>query len=176
MKIAMSVLAFLAIFSGLVQVPGLDAVVEHFLEGSFEDSHLYHDLPSDAAEWRGLGIGALISLAGISLAGLLYLRRPGTTKRWAERFKGAHDFLANKWYFDEIIDLVVVKPFLGFGRWANATFERYVVNGLVFGTVRIAKGANAAVSLAQSGYLRSYSLFLVLGFAGLALYFLIAGS
>ena len=58
MKIAMSVLAFGALFAGLVQVPGVDAVVEHFLEGSFEDSTLYDDLPSDAAEWRGLGIGA----------------------------------------------------------------------------------------------------------------------
>ncbi len=69
MKIAMCVLGFLALFAGLVQVPGVDAVVEHFLEGCFEDSTLYGDLPSDAAEWRGLGIGGIISLLGIGLGG-----------------------------------------------------------------------------------------------------------
>ncbi|HET8975431.1 MAG TPA: NADH-quinone oxidoreductase subunit L [Solirubrobacterales bacterium] len=176
MKIAMSVLAFGALFAGLVQVPGVDAVIEHFLEGSFEDSTLYNDLPSNAAEWRGLGVGSIISLLGIGFAAVLYLQRPGTTKRLAERFAGIHKFLENKWYFDEAIDFLIVRPALGFGRWANSVFERYVVNGLVVGTVGAAKGANAAVRVAQSGYLRGYALLLVLGFCGLALYFLIAGS
>jgi hypothetical protein len=70
----------------------------------------------------------------------------------------------------------VVRPVLALGRWADATFERYVVRGLVDGTTGLVKGANAAVRVAQSGYLRSYALFLVLGFTGLGLYFLVAGS
>ncbi len=176
MKIAMSTLAFGALFAGFVQVPGLDAVVEHFLEGSFEDSTLYNDLPSDAAEWRGLAIGAIISLLGVGLAAQLYLRRPGTTRRLQERFAGLHSFLSHKWYFDELIDAVVVRPMLALGRWCNSTFERYVVRGLVDGTEDFAKSANAAVRSAQSGYLRGYALLLVMGFAGLALYFLVAGS
>ena len=176
MKIAMSVLAFGAIFAGLVQVPGVDAVVEHFLEGSFEDSTLYNDLPSDAAEWRGLGIGAIISILGIALAAQFYLRKPGTTKRLQERFAAVHTLLENKWYFDELIDLLVVRPFLALGRFADRTFERVVVNGLVGGATGAARGANAGVRAAQSGYLRGYALFLVVGFAGLGLYFLVAGS
>ena len=87
---------------------------------------------------------------------------------------GLHDFLEHKWYFDEAIDILVVRPSLAVGRWANSTFERYVVQGLVDGATGVAKGANAAVRAAQSGYLRSYALLLVLGFAGLALYFLVA--
>jgi NADH-quinone oxidoreductase subunit L len=173
MKIAMSLLAFGALFAGLVQIPGVDAVVEHFLEGSFEDSSLYGDLPSDGAEWRGLGIGAVISLIGIGLAGLMYLRSPGMTARLQERLPWLHDFLERKWYFDEAIDILIVRPALAVGRWANSTFERYVVQGLVDGATEVAKGANAAVRGAQSGYLRSYALLLVTGFAGLALYFLI---
>ena len=176
MKIAMSVLAFGAIFAGLVQVPGLDAVVEHFLEGSFEDSALYGELPSDAAEWRGLGIGAIISLFGIGIAAQLYLRRPGTTARLQQQLAGLHSFLSHKWYFDELIDALIVRPALGFGRWANTTFERYVVQGLVVGAEGTAKGASALVRGAQSGYLRSYALLLLVGFAGLGLYFLVAGS
>jgi NADH-quinone oxidoreductase subunit L len=173
MKIAMSLLALGALFAGLVQVPGVDDVVERFLEGSFEGSTLYGDLPSDAAEWRGLGIGGVISILGIGLAGLMYLRSPGMTARLQERLPGLHDFLERKWYFDEAIDILIVRPSLAVGLWANSTFERYVVQGLVNGAVDVARGANAAVRGAQSGYLRSYALLLVTGFAGLALYFLI---
>ena len=176
MKVAMGILGFLAVVGGLVQVPGVDAVVEHFLEGSFEDSTLYGDLPSDAAEWRGLGIGAIISLLGIGLAAQFYLRRPGTTKRLQERFAGLHGFLENKWYFDELIDAVIVRPVLALGHFANSTFERFVVNGIVGGATGLARGGSAGVRGAQSGYLRGYALLLVVGFAGLGAYFLVAGG
>jgi NADH-quinone oxidoreductase subunit L len=172
MKIAMSVLAFGALFAGVLQIPGVDAVVEKFLEGSFEDSTLYSDLPSNSEEVRGLEIGGLVSLIGIGIAAAFYLLRPGITAAWQRRLPALHTFLERKWYFDELIDAVVVKPVLAIGRWANSTFERYVVRGLVEGTVGVARGANAAVRTAQSGYLRSYSLLVVAGFAGLGLYFL----
>ena len=176
MRIAMSVLAVGALFAGFVQVPGVTDTIHEFLHGSFEHSGFYEDIPSDAAEWRGLAVGAVISLAGILLAAIVYLRRPGTTAGLVERFPALHTFLERKWYFDELIDAVIVRPALGFGRWADRTFERYVVQGLVLGAIETARGANAAVRVAQSGYLRSYALLLVVGFCGLGVYFLIAGG
>ncbi|MGH2955941.1 MAG: NADH-quinone oxidoreductase subunit L [Solirubrobacterales bacterium] len=173
MKVAMSVLGLGALFAGLVQVPGVSDVIHEFLHGSFEDSSLYEQGPTTGAEWEGLAIGAVISLLGIGLAGLLYLRRPGTTAALQQRLPALHTFLERKWYFDELIDVLVVRPALAVGRWANSVFERYVVQGLVGGTTGLARGANAAVRVAQSGYLRSYALLLVAGFAGLALYFLL---
>jgi NADH-quinone oxidoreductase subunit L len=173
MKIAMSLLAFGALFAGLVQIPGVNDVVHSFLHGSFEDSALYEQGPSTAEAWRGLSIGAVLSILGIAAAAYAYLRAPGTTAALQRRFAWLHDFLERKWYFDEAIDVLVVRPSLAVGRWANSTFERYVVQGLVNGAVDVARGANAAVRGAQSGYLRSYALLLVTGFAGLALYFLI---
>jgi NADH-quinone oxidoreductase subunit L len=173
MKVAMSVLGIGALFAGLVQIPGLTDVVHEFLHGSFEDSPLYEQGPTVAAEWEGLGIGAAISLLGIGLAYFAYIARPGWTARLQQRFGWPHDFLERKWYFDELIDILVVRPALVLGGWANSVFERYVVQGLVGGTTGLVRGANAAVRVAQSGYLRSYALLLVTGFAGLALYFLL---
>jgi NADH-quinone oxidoreductase subunit L len=176
MRIAMSILGLGALFAGLVQIPGVSDVVHEFLHGSFEDSGLYEQGPSDSAEYTGLAIGGVISLIGIGLAYLVYLTRPGITATLERRLPALHTFLERKWYFDELIDVLVVKPSLAVGRWANSTFERYVVQGLVGGTIGIAKGANAAVRTAQSGYLRSYALLLVTGFAGLGLYFLIQAA
>ena len=48
-----------------------------------------------------------------------------------------------------------------------------MIQGLVAGATGAARGANAGVRGAQSGYLRSYALLLVTGFAGLGLYFLL---
>ena len=51
-----------------------------------------------------------------------------------------------------------------------------MVQGLVVGATDLVRGAGAGVRGAQSGYLRSYALFLVTGFAGLGLYFLLQSS
>ena len=133
MKIAMGVLAFLALFAGLVQVPGVDATITNFLDPVFADSPLAAIEPSVGASWAGLAIGAAISLAGIGIAYWLYVARPETPAALMRRFGPLHTFLVNKWYFDEAIDILVVRPALAIGRFANDIFERFVVDGLITG-------------------------------------------
>src|SRR4051812_39519873 len=72
MRAAMGVLAFLALFAGLIQVPGVDSVVTSFLEPVFADSPLAAIEPTVGAAWFGLAIGAAISIAGIGIAYWLY--------------------------------------------------------------------------------------------------------
>jgi NADH-quinone oxidoreductase subunit L len=176
MRIAMGVLAFLALFAGLVQVPGVDSTITNFLAPVFADSPLAAIEPSVGASWAGLAIGAAVSLAGIGIAYLLYVVRPETPAALIRRFGPLHTFLVNKWYFDEAIDILVVRPALAIGRFANSTIERFVVDGLVSGTREAVGGAGGVVRAIQSGFVRSYALLLIAGFAGLALYFLISSS
>jgi NADH-quinone oxidoreductase subunit L len=176
MKVAMAVLAFLALFAGLVQVPGVDEAITRFLDPVFADSPLAAIHPSTAASWTGLAIGAAISLAGIGIAWWVYVLRPGTSAALERRLRPLHTFLVNKWYFDELIDVLVVRPALAVGRFADRTFERVVVDGLVVGTEEAVGGAGRLVRTVQSGFVRSYALLLIAGFAGLALYFLIQSS
>jgi NADH-quinone oxidoreductase subunit L len=173
MRIAMAILGFGALFAGVLQIPGVTDVVEGFLEGTFEGSRYAGIHPSDSAEYTGLVIGGALSIVGIATAYLVYVARPGITAGLVRRYRWLHDFLERKWYFDEAIDGLIVRPSLAVGRWANSTFERYVIQGLVAGATGAARGANAGVRGAQSGYLRSYALLLVTGFAGLGLYFLL---
>jgi len=93
-----------------------------------------------------------------------------------ERLRPVYLLCLNKWYFDEAIDLLVVRPALAIGRFANSTFERLVVDGIVTGTRGTVGGAGGIVRLVQNGFVRSYALLLVAGFAGLALYFLLSSS
>jgi NADH-quinone oxidoreductase subunit L len=176
MAVAMALLGGGALLGGLVQVPGVDNVLFGFLEPGFHDSPLAEIHPSAGEEWRGLGIGAVISLLGIATAWLLWVRRPELPGLFRQRFRPLYELAVNKWYFDEAIDFLVVRPALAIGRFANSTFERFVVDGLVSGTKGTVAGASGIVRVVQSGFVRSYALLLIGGFAGLALYFLVSSS
>jgi NADH-quinone oxidoreductase subunit L len=176
MRAAMAVLALLALIGGLVQVPGIDDAITKFLDPVFADSPLAAIHPSVGADWEGLGIGGLISLVGIGIAYYAYVVRPELPATLIRRLRPAYTLFVNKWYFDEAIDLLVVRPALAIGRFANRTFERLVVDGIVTGTTDTVRSAGGIVRFVQSGFVRSYALLLVAGFAGLALYFLLSTS
>ena len=176
MKVAMSILAFGALFGGLVQVPGVDDVITKFLEPTFADSTFASITVSTGAAWFGLLVGGIISIAGIAVAYYCYLARPGVTLRLRDRAHAAYEFLLHKWYWDELFDALVYRPTIAAGRFANSVIERYVVNGLVNGAVSVVRGVGAVVRGAQSGFVRAYALLLVGGFAALGLYFLIVSS
>jgi NADH-quinone oxidoreductase subunit L len=173
MKGAMAVLAVLSVVGGLIQVPFVDHVLGSFLDPSFADSSL--DLsPSDGITAFGLVLGTVIALAGIYAAYTAWVVRPETPARVRRRVPALYRLFVNKWYFDELIDAIVVRPFAWAGRFGQQTFERVVVNGLlVGGTTGIVKAGSAAARALQNGFLRAYAALLVAGLVGVALYFLI---
>ncbi len=176
MAVAMAVLSFGALFAGLIQVPGVDNVLFGFLDPAFHDSPLAEIHPSVAAEWRGLAVGAVISIVGIALAWFLWVARPELPGLFRERLRPVYLLCLNKWYFDEAIELAIVRPALAIGRFANDVFERFIVDGIVNGTKGTVSGAGGIVRVVQSGFVRGYALLLIAGFAGLALYFLLNAS
>ena len=120
-------------------------------------------------------LGAVVGLAGIAVAYLVWVRSPGTAGRIRERARALYRLFVNKWYFDELIDGAIVAPAAWLGRFAQQTFERLVVDGLlVGGTTNVVRAGSAAVRAAQSGFLRVYAALLVLGMTGVALYFLLS--
>jgi NADH-quinone oxidoreductase subunit L len=80
----------------------------------------------------------------------------------------------NKWYFDELIGFLVVRPVAWLGRWARDSFERIVINGaIVGGGSGLVRAGSAAVRALQTGLLRSYAG-LVVGGLAIVLLFLLA--
>jgi NADH-quinone oxidoreductase subunit L len=174
MKLAMGTLALLAVVGGFLQIPKVTHVVDHFLEPTFEDSALYHRELDDGLLLFGLVLGAAVGIAGIAVAYLIWVRNPQIAVRVRERLVALHRLFVNKWYFDELIDMLVVRPSLWFGAWAQQTFERVFVNGLlVGGTTGVVRAGSSAVRAAQTGFLRYYALLVVVGMVVLALYFLL---
>jgi NADH-quinone oxidoreductase subunit L len=174
MKVAMSVLALGAIGAGLLQIPKTDFVIDHFLRPSFTDSALYEPHTKNGLLVAGLALSVALGLAGIALAWRVWVVAPGTAERVRLRVSPVYELLVNKWYFDELIDVAVVRPAAWTGRFARQTFERVFVNGaLVGGTTGLVRAGSSAVRAAQTGFLRYYAAALVVGVTALGLYFLL---
>jgi len=174
MKIAMGLLAIGAIFLGFLQIPRVTSVIDNFLAPSFTDSRLYNLHTQTANLDVGLLLSTVIGLLGIFIAYMVWIRHPGSSAKFQARFGAIYQLLSHKWYFDEAIDILVLRPGAWTGRFAQQTFERVVVNGtIVDGTTGIVRAGSAAVRSLQSGFLRYYVALLVLGAAGVAFYFLL---
>jgi NADH-quinone oxidoreductase subunit L len=177
MKGAMGTLAVLAIVGGYIAIPGVDNVLEKFLEPTFADSRFADTHPSTGAEWIGLVVGGVISIVGIGLAWWVYIREPGTAMRLRERFPRVHTFLVNKWYFDELYDALFVRPAATAGAFSRRVIETDFVQGtIVGGATGIVRVGTSFARAIQTGYLRAYALLLLLGVAGMTLYFLLNSS
>jgi NADH-quinone oxidoreductase subunit L len=177
MKIAMGSLSVLAIVGGVFQIPGVDRGVTRFLNPTFADSQIAGHEPSTGSSWLGLVIGAAIAIGAIAVAYRLWVASPGTPLTLRARLSGLHRFLVNKWYFDELIDFMFVRPALWLGRLTASLLERGVIaGGVTGGTAGVVRAGSAAVRRWQTGFLRYYAAAMIVCISGVALYFLISSS
>jgi NADH-quinone oxidoreductase subunit L len=174
MRIAMGVLALGAFGAGFLQIPRTDFVIDDFLRPTFAGSSLYAAHESSTTLAIGLVLGTVLAVVGVAVAWLVWVARPGIPGAVRERLGGVYELLVRKWYFDEIIDAVIVAPALAAGRFARATFERLVIEGAIIGgTETVVNATSTAVRALQNGLLRYYAALLALGVAGTGLYFLL---
>jgi NADH-quinone oxidoreductase subunit L len=174
MRAAMALLALGSIGAGLVQIPQVDFVIDDFLKPSFGDSSLYATHTRNGLLVLGLVLGTVIGLAGIAIAYRVWVQRPGTAAVFRERMRPVYELFLNKWYFDELIELAVVRPASALARFARETVERRLIDDtLVGGTTGLVRAGSAAVRAAQSGFVRYYAALLVLGVTGVGFYFLL---
>jgi NADH-quinone oxidoreductase subunit L len=121
-------------------------------------------------------VSVAAGLAGIGLAWLMYVARPGMAGSLAAAFKLPYQLIYNKWFVDEIYDAAVVKPVVGGSRlilWKGV--DAGLIDGAVNGVGSRARDIGGILRLMQSGNVRSYAawvlagsvlLIWVMGFAG----------
>ena len=118
----------------------------------------------------GLVIGAVLGDRAASRSPTtLWVRKPErAAARCARGSPACTAFFVNKWYFDELIDFLIVRPFAWFGRFGaqHVRARRRSTALLIGGTTGAVRAGSAAVRAVQSGFLRYYAALLLLGVTG----------
>ncbi len=118
----------------------------------------------------------LMFLGGISLAYYVYVMRPGTADRWAKANKPLYQFLLNKWYFDELYNLIFVRPAFWLGRLFWKQGDGRIIDG--YGPDGIAQAVldtTDRVVRLQTGYVYHYAFAMMLGVAAFISWYLVGG-
>jgi NADH-quinone oxidoreductase subunit L len=177
MKVAMWTLAVGCLLDGLIQIPTVDDLVTKFLQPSFEASKYFTETGPDNLLIFGLALSTVLSLAGIGIAYRIWVQRPGTSARIRERLALPYRVAVNKYYWDEAYQFAIVRPLAATGRFFVQTFERVIVDGVfVGGATGVVRAGSDVVRGLQNGFLRYYAALLLIGVAGVSLYFLLSSS
>jgi NADH-quinone oxidoreductase subunit L len=116
----------------------------------------------------------IVAFAGITLAYVMYVVAPGLPGTLADRFRGVHQFLLKKWYFDELYNTLFVRPafVLGRGFWKTGDgdlIDGVGPDGIAAATLNLARRA----ARLQSGYLYHYAFVMLTGVAALVTWYLV---
>jgi len=116
-------------------------------------------------------------LIGLGTAYQMYIRRPDLPAKLAENQRPLYEFLLNKWYFDELYDLVFVRPARIIGRFLWKRGDGNVIdggiNGLALGVVPF---FTRLAGRWQSGYVFTYAFAMVIGIVLILTYVTITGG
>ena len=142
-----------------------------------------------STEWSLMILSVAIAAGGISLGYYFYVKRPSLPERIYQSVRPLYTVLYNKWYVDELYDLLFVNGLGKGGGSAMAEFDRRVVDGgvngagwltrasatlsmwwdtwIVDGAVRFTsffvKFLSYPACLLESGRVQTYALFVVVG-------------
>jgi len=113
----------------------------------------------------------VMSALGLFLGWLFYIKFVSLPKIVSTIFKPVHALFFNKWFFDELNNVLFLKPAYSFGRLFWKT-DKHVVDGIgPDGVAKTSLGVAGLLSKFQSGYVFQYALVMMLGLIGLISWF-----
>ncbi|MBP9048248.1 MAG: NADH-quinone oxidoreductase subunit L, partial [Tabrizicola sp.] len=116
-------------------------------------------------------------LIGFVMAWLFYIRDPSLPRRLAAQQRPLYLFLLNKWYFDELYDVIFVRPAKWLGNFLWRRGDGDVIDGSLNGVaLGIIPYFTRLAGRAQSGYLFHYAFAMVLGIVALVTWMTLFGG
>ena len=167
------VLAILSVCGGWMAAPQLMGGVNHF-EQFLAPVLATGAVPATAAaESSGggtelfrtlLGAPLIAGLLGFLLAWWLYIKNPETPKKLAASLSAPYRVLSGKYFIDELYAAVIVRPLV----WISDkvlwhAVDEGAIDGAVNGVALVSRESGDRLRRANSGNIRSYATWIVLG-------------
>jgi len=173
MLIPLAVLSLGAVLAGVIFAPYFIGHEESAFWGAAirkgEHNHILHAM-HDIPSWVGFA-PFLAMLSGFALAYLYYIAVPSLPAATAKAFRPVYLFLLNKWYFDELYNLIFVKPAFALGRLFWKGGDGVIIDGAIDGTAASVGRVTGRIVKLQTGYVYHYAFAMLIGLALLLSYF-----
>ncbi len=117
-------------------------------------------------EYLLIVLSVAVALCGYFTARWFYIRKPETARNLAERMPITYQLLSNKYYVDEIYNILIVQPIKLISTYILwKFFDVGVIDGLVNLTGRSVRGLGRVAARLQTGYAQAYAVTFILGVA-----------
>ncbi len=166
------VLAAGSLFAGLIfSGTFIGEGASEFWKGAVVVAHEEHHPPF----WV-VALPTLMMITGAAIAVWFYLFDPRVPRQLARRNDWLYRFLLNKWYFDELYDIIFVRTAKWLGRFLWKKGDGWLIDG--FGpdgvSARVLDVTSRVVRL-QTGYLYHYAFAMLIGIAALITWLMFTG-
>jgi NADH-quinone oxidoreductase subunit L len=165
MTMPLIVLAILSLIGGWIGLP------EHWLWGDsfgeflgpvFGAVHMSEHM-SGGTEAVLMGASVAVAAVGLGVAYLFYIVQPGLPMLLAWKAKAAYELIYNKYYVDELYELLFVRPTVALSNFLWRAVDAEVIDGVVNGTADVV-GANSSLwRRLQTGNVQHYAISMLLG-------------
>ena len=135
------------------------------------DNHVLQDIET-LPLWVSLS-PSVFGLLGIATAYLFYMIAPQTPVRLAAMLPGVYRFLLNKWYFDELYDLVFVRPYCAIADALWQVGDVTIIDGVPNGIAALTEDGSAQIVRLQTGSIAVYAFAMLIGLVALVTVFLL---
>jgi NADH-quinone oxidoreductase subunit L len=146
-------------------------VEEFFRESVKMNPHILEDM-EHMPSWLA-PLPTVMMVVGLFISYMFYISRPYIPVQLAREHPMLYQFLLNKWYFDELYDLIFVRPAKWLGHFLWKKGDGLVIDG--FGpdgvSARVLDVTRNVVKI-QTGYLYHYAFAMLIGVAGLITWFM----
>jgi NADH-quinone oxidoreductase subunit L len=167
MLLPLFVLAIGAIFAGFIFK---DLFIGHSIENSFwGDSIKFLDpLSKEHPPIWFLLLTPMLVLCSIPVAYYLFVKDKNIPHQIAQSNKPLHNFLINKWYFDELYNVLFIKFSKKLGLFFWKAIDVKVIDKFgPDGVSSLIKSLSIRASKFQSGFIYQYAFMILLGFSAL---------
>ena len=173
MIIPLLLLAIGAIFAGFIfkELFISEGGTNNFWRGSI---FFLQPLSTDHPPLWFLLLTPVLVTISIPLAYYLFVKNKNLTNQIANVNRPLYEFLLNKWYFDELYEVIFVKPCKRSGLFLWKFFDIKIIDG--FGPDGISgmiKKFSVKANKFQTGYIYQYAFIMLLGFSALLTFLIV---
>lgn len=179
MTLPLMILAVLSVFGGIINLPGifLKGNFTHYLDNllngnvlGLDQVHVAH--PELNTTLVLLAVAIIITLSILYLSSIIY-KKKGVVPKDEEQYTGWEKLSNKKMYWDEIYDILIVRPIERLSKAFYAIVDILILNGIVQGIAKTVGLSGDVIRKWQSGKVNSYILWMVFGIIGFITFFLI---